>query len=316
MSQAIGTFLGAKLGLLLIPNENLGWMYYQGIISFLFLLGFIFLFFVPETPRFLHTSGKSEKALNVIRKFNPSPNHFVVLQPVTLEDRGSVEVLVKHPFCLKTLLVMLVVTSMIRMDKHAVGLLFLESLQSPETSDCVFVSGYDHKAKSCKRLTTKDYSLDIFLSSSHVIGALVSKTMADIFGRRKSLLIFGFVTVLQFSFFFFCKPDLVQTLLAVSCRSVITSALMICFVYINELFPTSLRGMAYGTILFGADIILVLAPIFVQFLSKNSYPTTVSALMFSALIWAVVMIFFKEETKDVAQSDSVGQSEKKVDRIR
>ena len=316
LSQATGAYLGAFVAMLIIPNENLGWEYYQVFISTLFFLSFILLLFVPETPRFLLTSGNCTQALAVIQRFNSDCNLLVTLRPVISQDRGSLRVLINDASCVKTLLGMMIVTSMVRLDKYAVGLLFLENLQNPNAENCVLVSRYHHVNIGCGRLSTKDYELYVIMSCSNLIAALLSKSMADLFGRRKTLLIFGFLTVIQLSIFFFCKPDLVHTFLALSTRSLITTSQMISFVCINELFPTSLRGLCYGICLSASEAAISLAPMLVQYLSKISYSAALSSLIFSALIWAVVMIFFKQETKDVAQSDSVGESERKVDRIR
>ena len=312
VSQAVGTIIGALLGMLVIPAEKLGWQPYQITISALFFFGFLFLFLIPESPRFLLLRGKQEKALKIIHSFNGNCNRNVYLKPLSASSGGSMKNLVKDPEYSKKLVVIFFVLFMVRLGKTSVGLLFLESLQNSNSEKCLFVTSNHDFQRHCKRLVTADYGLEMIMSLSDIAAALFSKPMADIFGRRKSLLIYGCFSAILYIFFFFCKSDLAQLFLALACRSILGSATMISVVYINELFPTSLRGLCLGIALFGSDIASAAAPIFVQYLSKVFYPATVSCLILSAAAWVILLMLFRHETKDSEQSDIVLEPEKNV----
>ena len=109
VSQFIGCCFATTMGFLIIPNDNLGWQVYQVIMSLPFCLGFILICLLPESPRYLLTSGKHEEALKVIQFFNPSENHNVKLKPVLAETRGSFQALFSNPTCIKTLLALVIV---------------------------------------------------------------------------------------------------------------------------------------------------------------------------------------------------------------
>ena len=309
-AQSVGAFFATSMGLLVIPNEHLGWQFYLAVVSIPFFLGFVILSVLPETPRFFLTSGRSKQALAVIQCLNPTTNHLVKLKPVVSGSRGSFREIFKDPETVKTLISLLISTSMIRMTKVAVGLLFVESLQIPEAEDdCILVSGYYDVHIRCERLKYEDYGLVVILACSYAIAAVLSKPMADFFGRRNSLLLLGIISEVQFSMFFFCKPDLLQTLLALSCRSLLSASLMVSYLFINESFPTSTRALSFGIVLFSTDVAIVTAPVVVQFLSKISYPAAVLLLVFASVVWTITMIIFRKETKDKPQSDSNEQTE-------
>ena len=304
-AQSVGAFFATSMGLLVIPNEKLGWQIYQALVSIPFFLGFVILAVLPETPRFFITSGKPKEALEVIQCLNPTKNLLVKLKPVASVSRGSFREIFKDLENVKSLLALLVSTSMIRMAKAAVGLLFVESLQIPEAEDgCILVSGNHDVQIRCERLKYEDYGLVVILACSFVIAAMLSKPMADFFGRRKSLLLLGAISVVQLSMFFFCKPDLLQTILALSCRSILSASLMVSYLFINESFPTSTRALSFGIVLFSTDVAIVTAPVIVQFLSKISYPAAVLLLVFASVVWTITMVIFRKETKDKPQSDS------------
>ena len=232
--------------MLVIPAEKLGWQRHQITISALFFLGFLFLFSIPESPRFLLLRGKQEKASKVVHSFNGNCNRIVYLKPLSASSLGSMKNLVKDPDNSEKLVVMFFVLFMVRLGKTSVGLLFLESLQNSNSEKCLFVTSNHDFQRHCKRLFSANYGLELIMLLSDIAAALFSKPMADIFGRRKSLLIYGCVSAILYIFFLFCKSDLAQTFLALACRSILGSATMISVVYIKELFPTSLRGLCLG----------------------------------------------------------------------
>ena len=215
--------MGSLVALFVMPNNNLGWDFYQIMISFLFLLGFLSTIFIPESPRFLLTSGQPRKALESVQKLKPNANQHVCLKPLDTEseNRGSLKSLSRDTEFVKKLTVILVFHSMIKLGKGGIGLLFLETLQNPNAQNCVFVSGNNYVGKHCEQLKAKDYILEYFMALSHFISALLTKPSADIFGRKVSLAIFGCVTAVCFFLFLFCKPDIVQAGLSLSCRSVL-----------------------------------------------------------------------------------------------
>ena len=194
-------------------------------------------------------------------------------------------------------------------------LLFLESLQNDRAhSDCILVSSLEFE-KNCKLLTADDYWLQCLSSTSMILAAVLAKTIADSFGRRKLLLTDGYIAILLTSLFLFCKPKSIQTILAFNTRISLNIARVVLALYANEIFPTSIRGVALGISMAGAESGAAIAPLIAQYLAKENHPAAVSSFMASAILWVVLMHSIQRETMDVSQADLVTEERKTKEEI-
>ena len=315
MASGTGTFFGCFLAMLTIPRSPQCWRIYLGILSILHLFGFLLLFLVAETPRYLLVSGKPAEALKVIQSFNPAENKNVVLKPATAEKRGSFADLCRNPECSKNVFIITLVSVFVAIISVGTILLFLESLQNDRAhSDCILVSSLEFE-KNCKLLTADDYWLQCLSSTSMILAAVLAKTIADSFGRRKLLLTDGYIAILLTSLFLFCKPKSIQTILAFNTRISLNIARVVLALYANEIFPTSIRGVALGISMAGAESGAAIAPLIAQYLAKENHPAAVSCFMASAILWVVLMHSIQRETMDVSQADLVTEERKTKEEI-
>ena len=242
MAYAFGSVLGSLLAMITVPHHNESWRLYFGILCILHFIGFFLLFLCAETPRFLLVSGRPDKALEIIRRFNPEKNENIVLRPATTEHRGSLNDLVSNQECFKNVVISSVVGFSIGAVMIGTLLLFLESLQNSEAhSNCIIVKNFDYK-KVCDELETYDYALESASSTTGFAIAFLAKFMSDIVGRRKGLLIDGYLMAFLTSLYLFCKPKIAETILAAFSRIVTNTAQTVSVLYASELFPTSVRG--------------------------------------------------------------------------
>ena len=238
--------------------------------------------------------------------FNPEQKKFIDLKPINVKCLGSFCALVGNSDCLRNIIIMTIVCFFIRFVKLGTNLLFFESLQNPKAYDCILVESLDTE-KSCRPFTAHDFNLQIVSSTSSFFAAVLSKTIVDYFGARSCLIFCGYFTVLQTSLFVFCKPKLLQTVLVITCRTVVNSANVLSTVFGAELFPTSFRGLALGIMMAGSEAGLASAPFVAHFLSKVNHPIAVASFVLASGLWVLLTHGVKKDTKHSALSDAVSE---------
>ena len=303
LASGFGSFLGCVIAMVIIPHHPDSWRLYLAILATMHFVGFLLLFFISETPRYLLVSGKREKAVHVIQTFNLRKNQGVEIRPATAETRGSVLDLWLNSECFKNVVITTLLGFVIATISVGTILLFLESLQNNKAhKDCVLVESLEFE-KLCKTLSADDYMLQSLSSTAMILGALLMKVIADSFGRRNSLLANGHIAIFLTSLFLFCKPKLIQTILSFNARIFLSTARVILGLYANELFPTCLRGVTSGITMAGVQLGAAVAPFIAQYLGKVNHPAAVSCFVGFAICWVVLMHSIEHETMDVSQRD-------------
>lgn len=311
LAYALGSVFGSLLAMVTIPHHSDLWRLYFGILCILHFIGFFLLFLLAESPRYLLVSGRPDKALEIIRRFNPEKNRDVVLKPATAERRGSLNDLLSNKEYKKNVVISTLVGLSIGAIMIGTVMLFLESLQNPEAhSKCIFVRNFEYK-KVCDELTTYDYALESASSTTGFLVAFLAKFMSDIMGRRNGLLIDGYLMTLISSLYLFCKPKIVQTILAAFSRIVTNTAQTVSVLYASELFPTSIRGTAVGITMAGSALGQALAPFLAVYLAKVNHPAAVAIFIALALLWVILMHIMEHETKDEIQLEIIEESREK-----
>nr|XP_023678635.1 solute carrier family 22 member 13-like [Paramormyrops kingsleyae] len=205
------------------------WRTVQLILTSPLLLVLFYVWLIPESARWLHDCGETEEAEKLIRKaaaVNKRPVPDNILGKINIErrgNRGEIKDLIASPHLRKSLLV-------ISFAWFSLNLSY-----------------------SCLTLNVGNFGLDIFLTQlifglTEIPGHILCIWLVEIMGRKHSFtvtILIGATLCLLIVAVPLDKPHII-TALATSGRVCTTWAVTICTVYVQELFPTSLRQAATG----------------------------------------------------------------------
>ena len=306
VAQYMGALVGSALAFLTMSEDGFGgWRAYILIASSpLLLIFFMVSLFCPESPRFLMVSGKSNEALRVVQNLNPSANKNISLSKIQVESRGSMSDLFKSLTNARIIITLAISFAIIRFENLGITLMYFEYLQNPKSDDCdLFMQTYNIERK-CEPLKSDDYLLNIVYTNSQLAAAILSTSMADVFGRRLTLIYATFFGTCAFTSYYFCMSSYLITIFAMFTKCLALSCVMVTFLFINELFPTYIRSVASGFVDACSRTGLILSPFIAQFLSKEDYKIALSCYIATGFIAVILFQSIKEETKDQAQVDS------------
>ena len=306
MAHYLGTLFGSTMAYFTMSEDGYGgWRTFILIASAPLLFIFVMVTFLcPESPRFLMVSGKSDEALEVIQTLNPSANKNTVLSKIQVESRGSLSDLFKSLTNARIITTLAISFAILRFENLGITLMYFEYLQNPTADDCeLFVQTYNIE-KKCEPLKSDDYLLNIAYTNAQLGAAILSTTMADVFGRRFALIFSTFFGTCAFMSYYFCMPSYLITICAIITKCLALSCVMVMFLFINELFPTYIRSIASGFVDSCSRVGLILSPFIAQFLSKEDFKIALSCYIATGFIAVILFQSIKEETKNQAQVDS------------
>jgi len=269
-----------------------GWrhMFFVGIIPSLILL--VGMLVLPDTPRWLVSKGQNEKALKILRKFNPSDSDDIlqaIKESVQVKDNGAwTEILA--PWIRPALVV-------------GIGLMFFQQFTGINTviyyAPTIFqMAGFESASAAI--------SATVSVGVINVLMTIVSICLIDRLGRKKLLYIGLSGMALSLSFLaivfyglngVFVKWAVVASLL-LYVSSFAISLGPIAWLVISEIYPIKIRGfaMSIATVsnwAFNMLVALSFLPM-LEFLGKSF---TFFTFAFMCLLGLVFCYKFVPETK-------------------
>ncbi|WP_099159562.1 D-xylose transporter XylE [Virgibacillus ndiopensis] len=230
--------------------NDIGWRYMFASEAIPALLFFIFLFFVPETPRYLSLNGEDDRALAILTKINGSREAKSILSEIKHTVTVSSEKLFAYG---KTVIV---IGIMLSVFQQFVGI-NVALYYAPRIFESMGA------AKDASMLQT------IVMGLVNVIFTIIAIMTVDKWGR-KPLLIMGSVGMAVGMFgvagLAFANIISIGTLIFII---IYTASFMmswgpICWVLISEIFPNKIRGQAVA--------IAVAAQWAANYLVSSTYP--------------------------------------------
>ncbi|XP_077581235.1 solute carrier family 22 member 13-like [Stigmatopora nigra] len=289
LGQMLGAFGQCVMAGLVYAIRN--WRTAQYVIAAAYSLVALYMWWIPESARWLLSQGRIEEAKRLIRKVatvnkcNISENVLNCMEQETRDvERGAMKIIFSSPKLLKLFLMISFVWSAVSV------------------------------AYFCLILNVGRFGLSIFLvqfmfGASEIPAHLFCIYFLELFGRKISLIL----SVLAGGFFcliilaFSQENAVALTALVTTGKFFLNWAVSVCMVYSMELFPTSVRQTGVGL----ACIVTRIAALFSPLINVlASYGWSIPIIIFSTptLLSGALGIFFPE-TRNRELPDSITDAE-------
>ncbi|XP_074603803.1 organic cation/carnitine transporter 2-like isoform X2 [Brevipalpus obovatus] len=230
--------------------------------------------FTPESVRWLYSKGQTEKGAKILKKiakFNGReiPDHIIDAivfkkpKPVVLRD------FIRYP----------------RLTKNFVLVGIISILNG-----IVYIGANLYAARVVKNpflVLTVNGTIDFF-------AGLVSKALADKYGRKKILMINLYITFILYDITYFLSEHSIEfMLLFYTARLCVSMAFNILYLYAAEIVPTSFRSRAVSTRLCLNNFGALIAPILI---ATHVYGAVIPLTLFglTAVLAGILTIFLPE----------------------
>ncbi|XP_071849000.1 synaptic vesicle 2-related protein-like [Apostichopus japonicus] len=298
LSFAIGGGFAVGIAWLVMPSW--GWRAYLAICTLPSLIFLILCQWLPESPHFYMSSGRPEKAMEVLRhiaKMNGKP-----LPPGKLkknhvsERRGEYVELVSTPF-LKKMTILLpalwFITSFV-----LYGVVFLSStlLKSENPCSSCVISDFECHDE-CSRMTSEAYLSLFIVSLADMPGVVFASLTIDVYGRKFLLCGGAILSALASASLMTCWENRIFTTVCIFIsRGAIDVTFITLFVYTPEVYPTRVRALSVGVCNGCARLGAALTPLVAQILSR--YTPQLSLLIYAICsTFCFIGCLFLPETK-------------------
>lgn len=247
----VGSVVIVIIGALVIPL--FGWRVFLLAAVIPVLIGSLGLFIVDESPRYLVMSGEKDAAFKLLKKMAdeckkelPSKE----LEGVVIEsnEKASISAIFKKQFCSAVSLTGFM--SFIAGFTYY-GAVFLSAQLPVVQYKCL--EGHSDWPKptfeddSCCLTIPKDTYISIGISAVGDLFAGYFMTFSvDRFGRKKSMISCLIISSILFMAPIFCLPRRLQDINLMFLRCFILTFCQSSFVYMIEIFPTTIRSTAVG----------------------------------------------------------------------
>lgn len=315
----IGTVAEALLAWAVMPT--LGWRWLLGLSSIPLLVLLVFYPFVPESPRYLVSKGKTDEARAVLQNMARINQSTLCIGELSIgelsQENGIIvqEVQTKQmvheafrlfwtlfsPSMVRSTLLLWLIFFANAFTYY--GLVLLTSQLSGGAVNCNAV------VDASSTTVNSGYEEVLVTSFAELPGLILSAAIVDRYGRKNSMA----------ALFLLCGAfllPLVQplagnmtTLLLFGARACITGTFTIVFIYAPEVYPTQLRATGLGTANSFARIGGVLCPLVAVDLVKScQLSLAVTLFVIVPVLGSIAVFFLPIETKGRLLTDTVDES--------
>ena len=265
----------------------------------------IYYILVPESPRYLLTTGKTSAASDVFRKIWKA-NKVDDLQGELIhfgeiKERGSMFESLKPPFVLST--VLLAAFWMINALTYYGGIFLVTQLEK----SCQGKTSQGEKA--C--LNSQDL-LNIFLTSlGDLPGVILSLPLMERWGRKMTLACLSLVLGFSLIPLYFCQIVKYSWIPVSFIRAAGTAVDSALEVYVPEVYPTYFRNAAVSTVKVGERIGMIATPFLSQLLINMNFNLALGILTVLTFGSSLIAALLPNET---AQKKLVDVDEDRVNK--
>ncbi|XP_050521012.1 synaptic vesicle 2-related protein isoform X1 [Daktulosphaira vitifoliae] len=305
---ALGACFEVVLALIVMPI--LGWRWLL-ILSTAPLLGFACICpWLPESVRYLVTSGQTEKAISTLKKVAHDNNKSMLLGKLVVDDI----VLEGKRGCFYDLLLpQLRVTSVLlwfiwlvcALCYYGIVLMSTELFESgnnnkictPSIENELFKTVQTCTAES-RYLSTRDYIDLLWTTLAEFPGIFATIYIIDRFGRKITMVVQFIIFAISLSFLIHCAKN--RVLLTISlffARGIIAGVFQAAYVYTPEVYPTPLRSVGLGTCSAMARLGAMVTPYIAQVLLKSSISISIMVYISASILAAIACMLLPIETK-------------------
>lgn len=246
---AVGALFEALLALFIM--ETWGWRWLLFFSSLPLLVFSISCIWLPESARFLITSGRYDEAYMTLRRVahlnrRPMPPGRLIestSRRANAEKRGHFSSLFVDEL-FKTTLLLWFIWAVNAFSYYGVVLFTTVLFQSDD--ECHGGGGVKNETLSCRPLVQKDYVDLVSTTVSEFPGLILTASIIELFGRKRTMAIeFGVYSLFMFMLVFCLERRWVTTFIFVA-RAFISGAFQCVYVYTPEVYPTTLRAVGLG----------------------------------------------------------------------
>ncbi|XP_031549488.1 synaptic vesicle 2-related protein-like isoform X2 [Actinia tenebrosa] len=303
VSWSIGTCI--EVGIAVVVMPNLGWRWLL-LISSLPLIALLGLFkFIPESPRFLVSSGQFEKALTILQsvanenKEKLPPGKLVASSSSDQKvARGSIVDLFSAKYRRSTFLLWLIWFSS-HFVIYGIALITTEMFSREDKCRGIIIDGSRaDKETGCKILDTNDYLHYFVIMSSDMFGIVLCLATIDKIGRKNvQALAFAGSAIFLSALFICTRSRFVTTSFLYGARLFISIADLSGYVYTPEVYPTSVRGIGLGACNGVARIGCMITPFVAMVLMPAAVNISLSLYLGFAVLGVCAALLLPIETK-------------------
>uniref|UniRef100_A0A914E8D4 Major facilitator superfamily (MFS) profile domain-containing protein n=1 Tax=Acrobeloides nanus TaxID=290746 RepID=A0A914E8D4_9BILA len=300
---AVGTGFEAILALLIMNSWGWRWwLFFSSIPLFVFILLSNWL---PESARYLMTSGKPKEALKTLqyvaymngRKL-PDGKLVVEKDDSKQAKRSKISDLLTDGFW-KTSVLVWALWIIASFSYYGITLFATVIYQNDgychanvTTSEITNTSSIE-----CKLLGKEDY-IDLLTNSlAEIPGLIVTVFIIEFIGRKYTMALEFGAFAICISILYFCLPRSLVTVFLFMCRALIAGAFQALYVYTPEVYPTTLRGIGLGTANAVARIGSIITPFVAQVVSDFSLLIPIIIYGGVSLVGALAAVLLPIETR-------------------
>jgi sugar porter (SP) family MFS transporter len=217
-------------------NGQMGWRWMFWAETAPALAFFVLAFFIPESPRFLAKSGKSEAAFSILKRIGGRDYAIQEQKEIAETLHGSDSKIDWKALKSKKVRPVLVLGIVLAVIQQWCGI------------NVIF--NYAEEIFTSAGFSVGDMLFNIVITGAvNLIFTILAMRMVDSWGRRKLMLLgFGGLTVIYFilggSYFFNVKGLAILVLVMVAIATYAMTLAPVTWVVLSEIFPNKIRGAA------------------------------------------------------------------------
>ncbi|CAF0982668.1 unnamed protein product [Rotaria sordida] len=297
---SIGSIFEYVMGMVIVPSY--GWRLLTALSALPITIVAIFMYFVPESPRYFVASGRPEDAEHILkaiasinkRSLPEGKLHDIHAQ----EECGSIKHLF-HSNYKRTSFLLALMWMIVAMSYYGLVLINTSIMTLSDNEHDTITNTSTITPSQCKMLTNKDYQSLIFTTFGEMFGIPLLLLLLAYFGRRIVCAInFSCASFCFLLFLFISQTKLwIINIITFLARMFISSQFSLMYLYTMEAYPTVIRAMAVGCASSMARIGAMITPFLAQVLIKHTFHGTIAIYMIATAMAAVCAILLPIETR-------------------
>ncbi|XP_073258870.1 synaptic vesicle 2-related protein-like [Porites lutea] len=306
LSWSLGSCIEISIALVVMPTLGWRWLFFISAIPLLLFL--CCSKFVPESPRFLMTVGKPEKALRILQRIAKEnkqelpPGELVATEKHEVQ-LGRIADLFSPEFRRTTILLWIIWFSS-HFVIYGIALITTEMFSRVDRCRGNDKDDVPQGSSPCKQLDYEDYANYLIVMSGDLLGLVFIFFMVDKIGRKMVQLVAFVGSAVFLTALFICtRSRLSTTMFLYGARLFISIADMCGYVYTPEVYPTSMRGIGLGACSGAARIGCMITPFVAMVLMPQSILLSLSLYSGFSILGIVTVFLLPIETKGRALQD-------------